>query len=102
MKKLSQHLQYRHPHIGPQERKKICLEAKVAKGRGSIKRIRVTPQQPTLFNVLGQHEVSDDDVWRVDQCDEVQMQKRVIDDDKEKTDDEEQEVRDNDVWRIEK
>ena len=41
--------------------------SKVAKGRGSLKPTPATPQQPTIFNVLREQQVRDDDVWRVDE-----------------------------------
>ena len=48
MKKLSQHLQYKHPELSHRERMKLCTTAKVAPGRGARKAAKLPPQQLTL------------------------------------------------------
>jgi len=52
VKKLSQHLQYKHPEVSYNERKQLCAAAKVAPGRGARKEARLPPKQLTLHLVL--------------------------------------------------
>ena len=48
VKKLSQHLHYKHPHIGAKERKILCAKAKVAQGKGALKPVGASPRQKKL------------------------------------------------------
>ena len=51
VKKLSQHLRYKHPNLSEKQRKDICGKAKLAEGRGARKTI-TTPQQATLYGLI--------------------------------------------------
>ena len=57
MKKLSQHLQYKHPHLTATKRRQICATVKVTRGRGTLKPNPVSQKQPTILAVLGKEEV---------------------------------------------
>ena len=48
VKKLSQHLQYKHPTLDNKQRRAMCIRARVAPGKGALKSLPKTPQQQTL------------------------------------------------------
>lgn len=60
---MSQHLQYKHSHLSPKERRVLCARAKVAPGRGSRKERPATAQQPTILSVMAlpQEELGDEE-----------------------------------------
>ena len=53
VKKLSQHLQYRHPHLTSKERRVLTSRAQVAPGKGALKPTAAGAQQPTLLQITG-------------------------------------------------
>ena len=62
VKKLSQHLQYRHPHLTAQDRRHITQRAQVAPGMGARKPVPITSKQPTLVQVVGELESEEEDL----------------------------------------
>lgn len=73
MKKISQHIQYKHPHIGAKERRILCAKAKTAKGKGALKPMSAAPRQKTLFSVvedIPEIEAEESDLRRSDEAEE--------------------------------
>ena len=88
VKKISQHLQYKHPHIGAKERRILCAKAKVAKGKGALKPMGAsprhtkltswTPTQPTLLSILSGDKSGEEEEGQQEREDEADDEKDVV------------------------
>ena len=56
VKKLSQHLQYKHPELGGRKKRVMRARAQVAKGKGQLKPHPIQHKQETLSHMLAAHQ----------------------------------------------